>query len=135
MKGGDDMNWKKAIGYGLLFWVIMYVVVSIFIVFNIYNNAFMKLVSAIIAGIISFVLAGYVKPTKAGVALSYGLTWVIIGLILDAAITRQSNNQIFLSKGLWLGYLLVLLAPLLRIKKTAAANQPMNDKPMNSGNQ
>ncbi len=118
------MNWKKAIGFGLLFWVIMFVVISIFIGFKIYDNALMKVISALIAGLISFILAGYVKPRKISLALSYGITWVIIGVILDAIITMRFNNQIFLSKGLWLGYLLVLLAPLLRVKKVTTVNQP-----------
>jgi len=113
------MNWQKAVVYGLLFWIIMFVVVSIFVAFNIYTNAVMKVITAIIAGIISFVLAGYVKPSNVSVALSYGFSWVVIGVILDAAITMRFNNQIFLSKGLWLGYLLVLLAPLLKVKKAA----------------
>jgi len=111
------MNWQKAVGYGVLLWIIMFAAVSIFVGFKIYDNAVMKVVTAIIAGVISWILASYVKPTSASLALSYGLCWVVVGIILDAVVTMRFNDQIFLSKGLWLGYLLVLLAPLLRVKK------------------
>jgi len=111
------MNWQKAVVNGVLLWIIIFVVVLIFVGFKIYDNALMKLVAAIIAGVVSLVLAGYIKPTNVSVALSYGICWVIIGIILDAIITMRYNPQIFLSKGLWLGYLLVLLAPLLKVKK------------------
>ncbi len=111
------MNWQKAVAFGLLLWVIMFAIVSIFVGFKIYDNALMKLVTAIIAGIVSLVLAGYVKPGSAKLALTYGISWVIIGAILDAIVTMRYNPLIFQSKGLWLGYLLVLLAPLLKVKK------------------
>jgi hypothetical protein len=115
------MNWQKAGGYGLLLWLVMFAVVSTFVGFKIYDNVLMKVVTAVIAGAISWVLASYVKPTSINLAISYGFSWVVVGVILDAVVTRQFNGQIFLSKGLWLGYLLVLLAPLLRVKKSTPA--------------
>ncbi len=114
------INWKKGISLGALLWVLMFVIVSIFVGFKIYDSAYMKVITALIAGIISFVLVGYVKPDKVGLAFSYGILWVVIGLILDAIVTRLFNPQIFLSKGLWLGYALVLIAPLFRVKKTGS---------------
>ena len=113
------MNWQKAVAFGLLLWVIMFVIVSIFIAFKIYDNAAMKVVTALIGGLTSFILAGYVKPTSPNLALTYGISWVVVGVILDALVTMRFNPQIFLSKGLWLGYSLVLFAPLLKVKKVA----------------
>lgn len=112
------MNWKKAIGFGFLLWVLMFVIVSIFIGFKIYDFVWMEVITAVISGIISFILARYVKPAKAAAALAYGVTWVIIGVILDAIVTTRFNPAIFASWSLWLGYVLVLLAPLLAVKKT-----------------
>jgi len=113
------MNWKKAIGFGALLWMIVFIVVCIFIGFNIYGSLWLDILTAIIAGFVSFVLAGYVKPNKAAIALGYGFSWVVVGLILDAIITMRFNPEIFSSWALWLGYGLALLAPLLRVKKSA----------------
>ncbi len=77
----------------------------------------MKVVIIILSGLLSFVAAKYVRPKKVSEALAYGLSWVVIGVILDLLVTRQFKADIFTSKALWVGYLLILLAPLLRVKK------------------
>ena len=112
------MNWKKAIGFGILIWLIMFALVSATLGW--YDMLWFKIVLAIIAGIISLILAGYVKPSSMGKALAYGLVWVIIGVILDLIITMRFNGGIFSEWTLWLGYVLVLLAPALRVKKSSA---------------
>ena len=117
------MNWKKAIGFGVLLWVLMFVIVSIFIAFGIYDFLWMMIVTAVIAGLISFILAGFVKPRNVGLALGYGLAWVVVGVILDLIVTMRFNPTIFASWTLWLGYVLILLAPLLRVKKVPAAQE------------
>lgn len=114
------MNLKKAIGFGILIWVLMFVIVSIFIAFKIENFVLVQIITAIIAGIISLILAGKARPGKIGLALGYGLIWVVIGVILDAIVTKRFNGAIFSSWSLWLGYALVLLAPTLKVKKEKA---------------
>ncbi len=116
-----NIDWKKAIGFGAVIWVLMFVIVSIFVAFNIYGNAAMKVVIACLAGAISYFLAMKLKPVDIKIALTYGVLWVIVGVILDAVITMRFNALIFSSKGLWLGYLLVLLAPLFAVKKGSGA--------------
>lgn len=127
-----NIDWKKTIGFGVIIWVLMFVIVSIFVAFNIYGNAVMKVIIAIIAGAVSYFLAMKLKPADIKMALTYGVLWVIAGVILDAVITMRFNAQIFQSKGLWLGYLLVLLAPLLAVKKGsgAPASMPPSTPPM-----
>jgi len=95
----------------------MFVIISIFIAFDIYKFVWMEVITPIIAGIVSLVLAGKIKPSKVAAALGYGLSWVVIGLILDAIVTLRFNPAVFTFWSLWLGYLLVLLAPVLRVKK------------------
>lgn len=112
------MNLKKAIGFGIVIWALMFVIVSIFIGFKIYDSRLMKGVTVVIAGIISYIFAGYTKPTKFSQALAYGASWVVIGIILDSLITVNFNPAIFTARSLWAGYALVLVAPLLRIKKS-----------------
>jgi len=112
------MNWKKAVIFGVFLWILMFVIVSVFVAFDVYKFGFIKVVSAVIAGIISYKLARKVKPDKISIALGYGLTWVIIGVLLDTIVTTRFNSELFSSWSLWLGYALVILAPLLTIKKT-----------------
>lgn len=127
-----NIDWKKTIGFGVIIWVLMFVIVSIFVAFNIYGNAVMKVVIACLAGAISYFLAMKLKPADIKMALTYSVLWVIVGVILDAVITMRFNALIFSSKGLWLSYLLVLLAPLLTVKKGSGAptSTPPSTPPM-----
>jgi hypothetical protein len=115
------MNWKTGIGYGVAIWILMFVIVSVFIGFKAYDNSAAKVVTVIIAGVLSYLFARKAKPANAGKALSYGVVWAVAGLILDAIVTIRFNPAIFAAKSLWLGYLLVLLAPLLVVKKPQGA--------------
>ncbi len=57
----------------------------------------MQVITAIISGLIAFVLGGLVKPGKALLALAYGASRVIIGIVLDALVTMRFNPAIFSS--------------------------------------
>lgn len=116
------MNWKKTIGSGIMLWALMFVVVSVFIAFNIFGNSIAKVIIAIIAGAISYSLAKKLKPADIKTALTNSAIWVIVGVILDALVSIRFNPLIFQSKGLWLGYFLVLLAPILVVKKKGGAS-------------
>lgn len=110
------MGFKKLIWYGILIWLIMFAVVSAFL--NAYNQkTWVKVAIVIFGGIVALILAGKAEPSSATIALGYGLGWVIIGVILDTLVTMKYNPEIFQSKWLWAGYIVILLAPLLRIKK------------------
>jgi len=111
------MDWKKGIGFGLAIWVLMFVIVSIFIRFGIYELQAMMIITPIISGVIAYILAGLVKPQNYMAALQYALTWLVVGVILDALITMGYNPAIFSSLYLWLGYILMVLAVFLRVKK------------------
>lgn len=60
---------------------------------------------------------GKIKPNTVKLALSYSFIWVAVGLILDLIVTMKFNAAIFSLWTLWLGYALVFLVPLLRVKK------------------
>lgn len=111
------MNWKKAIGFGVILYVVMFFIVSIFVAFKIYNGDWIKFLTAIIGGVVSYILAGYIKPLTYGQALNYGIVWVAISAIFDAVITLRFDPTIFSQWTMWFGYVLIILAPLLRVKK------------------
>lgn len=111
------MDFKKGIAYGLAVWILMFVVISIFVGFKIYDSTIMKIVGAIVGGIIVFVASGFIKPQSMGIALCYGITFVVVGLVLDLLITARFDSAVFVAWTIWLGYALVLLVPLTRVKK------------------
>lgn len=98
----------------------MFVIVSALIGFGVYGYQWGKAVAVIISGVVAYIFAGYAKPDKVSRALAYGVLWVLVGLILDLLITAKFDPTIFSSKAFWASYLLVLIAPFLRIKKTFA---------------
>lgn len=111
------MNWKKGMGFGVLLWIIMFVVVSIFIAFDAYEGQWIsELLITIIGGVVAYVLAGFLKLKTTQDAFQTGLIFVVTSLILDAVITLRFNGQIFLTIWLWISYLLVLLAPAVRVR-------------------
>jgi hypothetical protein len=118
------MNWKKMIGFGALLWVLMFVIISAFIGFKVPESIWLSVGFAVISGMISFILAGYVKPKSFGMALGYGLSWLVVGVILDIIVTMRFNSAIFSDWTLWLGYGLAVLAPLLRVKKEPTMTAP-----------
>lgn len=110
-------NWLKTIGFGALIWILMFVIVSTLMAYGLYANIYEKAIVALIAGVLSFFAAGFLRPDKINTALIYGIVFVVTGVVLDALITMRFSADIFYSKALWLGYVLVLLAPLLKVKK------------------
>lgn len=110
------MNYKKTIGSGLLLWVIMFAVVSA--VLGFYNRYFeVKIIIAVTAGIVTYLLAGYVELRRYRNAFEYGIIVLLVGVILDLFITRQFNPDIFSLWSLWLGYAFILLAPFARVRR------------------
>lgn len=112
------MNYKKAIMYGALGWVIMFAIVSALL--DIYTQfAFVKVLVAVIAGVVAYILAGYLEIESYKTALIYGILWLIVGIVLDFLITVRFNSAIFTQWSLWLGYIFIVLAPLFRVKEVA----------------
>ena len=110
------MGFKKLVGYGILIWLIMFAVVAAFL--PSYNEkTWVKVAVVIFAGLLALILAGRAEPNSVTIALGYGLGWAIIDLMMDVLVTMKYDANIFQSKWFWAGYILILLAPLLRIKK------------------
>ncbi|MEK9180710.1 MAG: hypothetical protein AAB871_00565 [Patescibacteria group bacterium] len=109
---------KKTLGYGLFIWILMFVIISAFVAFDYKDAAWLRFLWMVLGGVIAFVLAGKVAPTSFGGAFYYGLIWAVIGVVLDYLISRRYEPAIFSAWTYWAGYVLVLLAPVLRVKKT-----------------
>lgn len=125
-----NINWKFALGLGIAIWVLMFVIVSAFVAFRVYETTVSKIIIILISGILAYLAAGYAKPENYLSAISYGAAWVIVGLALDFLITTKFNPVIFSSRSLWAGYLLVLLAPLLKSSRQETPNSTSSSIPI-----
>jgi len=119
------MSMKKIFGFGAAIWVLVFVVICVLIPLRLdLENIWLKIGMALLAGAAAFVFAGYAKPGSFNKALIYGFSWAAIGLILDFFVSRYYAPDIFKSWSYWLGYVLLVIAPILRIKKEGSALNP-----------
>jgi hypothetical protein len=112
-----NFNWKKGIGYGVLVWVVMFIVVSILLAYKMQQGTMFDIIVTVITLIAAFLLAKNIAPKSAGLAFSYGLLFAIVGILLDLLISKRFAPNIFNSIFYWVSYVLVVLVPLLAVKK------------------
>jgi len=108
----NNFSWSKAIGYGAIIWLIIFAFVSGLVGLGLYGSVWVQLGIALLVGILAYVFAQSTAVKGIPQALSYGIIWVIIGLLLDLVVTMRFEPAIFSSWTLWIGYALTLLAPL-----------------------
>ncbi len=94
-------------------------VVSIFIGFKIpSDNIWVKIITTLAVFIAAVLLAKSLKESSQNKMFLYGVLWTVIALILDAVITtRFTGWEVFGQWNIILGYLLIILAPLLAVRK------------------
>lgn len=102
----------------MLLWIVVFAAVLALVGLDLYNGdgVWGKIMAALAAGIVSFVLAGFLELNNRSSAFYYGLIWAIIALLLDAIVTIKFNADILRKWTVWIGYLLIIAAPQLRIK-------------------
>lgn len=106
------MDWKKIIGFGLLLWVILFAFVSALAGFKVYGNIWGKMITIAVAAVLAFLFAKNIKPATVAKALGLGIIWVAVAAILDFFITIRFEPNLFKMRSLWVGYAVILLAPL-----------------------
>lgn len=110
------MKYLKVVFLGALIWAVMFALISAFLP-SYTASAWVRGGTVIAAGVLSLIAAGFSGLRGWGGAFCTALTFVAVGLILDYLITRQYNPNIFYSKTLWAGYVLVFIAPFFRRKE------------------
>lgn len=121
----NNFNWYKAIGFGVIIWLIMFAGVSAFVGFGFTMTSIgWSLAVAALVGILSYLFAISSNAENSGQAIAYGAIWVAIGMILDYLISRQFNSGIFSSWTYWLGAVLILFAPWLEYEIQGVGAHP-----------
>lgn len=113
------MNWKKALGFGILVWIIMFVVVSILVAYKMSQGTSFSVITTIVTLVAAYLLARNIAPKSSGQAIQYGLVFAIVGIILDFFISNKFAPGMFNSIFYWISYLLIVLIPLLAVKKVS----------------
>jgi len=124
------IDWKKGVGFGALLWVVVFIFVCIFVAYKVPTDVLWShIVFVILTAVVVYILAGFVKPTSIKEALKYGITWAVVGIILDLLISRMFAPGMFASLYYWISYALVVLVPLLRVKKAFGQTGPTTVDP------
>jgi hypothetical protein len=113
------MKILKIIGFGALIYAVAFVVVSAFIGFQIPSDNLAVKLATIGCVLLTIILAAKsLKVSSAKEMLGYSFIWVIINLLLDILITaRFTGWAVFGQWNILLGYLLILIVPLLAVRK------------------
>jgi len=107
----NKFSWSKAFGFGLLLWVSLFIIATVLSVVHATFSLWVVLALGIVGAFIAYGFAVSANPLGPAQALGYGISWVLIGLVLDALISRQIHSQIYGLWTYWFGYAMILLAP------------------------
>ena len=110
-------NWKKGLGFGIIVWAVMFIVVCILLAYKMPQNMLFTVIVTAITLVAVFFFAKNIAPKNYVEALEYGVVFVIVGIILDFLISRMFAPNIFKEVSYWVSCLLVALIPLLTVKK------------------
>ncbi len=103
----------KAISYGVLVWAAGGLALWALTATTL-SVGWTHGIVAVVIGITAYLLSINAKPEDVVQALGYGVVFAAVGLGLDAIITRTLDAHIFNTWQYYIGYALVLLAPLFR---------------------
>jgi len=110
-------NCKKALGFGALVWAVMFIVVCILIAYKMPQNMLFTVITTVISLVTVYFCAKNIAPKSSMEAIKYGFVFAVVGIVLDFLISRMFAPNIFNSLSYWISYLLVILVPLLTVKK------------------
>lgn len=119
-----NINWKKALGLGVLVWIIMFVVYSVLIGYGLMSSeesgwTLWGIVAIIITLLVTYFAARKVAPESYSIAFGYGLVFAVVGIILDYFITIKFAPNVFSSTAYWISYLLLAVTPLSVVKRSS----------------
>ncbi|MDR3643261.1 MAG: hypothetical protein P4L74_06590 [Candidatus Doudnabacteria bacterium] len=111
----SQFSWVKALFFGLLTWCTMFILGALVVTAQLGLGAWIMLILAAIAGLVSFGFATIATPESVGQAIGYGAVFAAFGLILDVLISRHLQPGLYAVWTYWLAYALVLLSPITAV--------------------
>ncbi len=114
----------KLFGYGVVIWVVAFIVATVFVAFDIESTIIVNGTTTLITLIAVYLLARSLNISTIKEMLKYSISWIVVGLILDALITTKFTGwEFFSSWQIWISYALSVLVMLLAVKKQKSFGQ------------
>ena len=105
----------------MLIWAVVYIVSMGLYAYGILNSISGEIIMLIAGAIVAYIAGRNLNSVSVGGILKYSIGWVIIAFILDVLLTVPYSGWALYSEwSVWVGYALVLVAPTLAVKKSAA---------------
>jgi predicted Na+-dependent transporter len=127
------VNYKNIFGFGVLIYLVIFLIMSGFAAYDMRDTLTAKIITLAAIALVAFWGGKSLNPANMAEALKHSIGWVVIIVVLDALITaRFTGFGIFSQWNVLLGYVLVVLTPLLAIAKAKEAPQtqtPPSPKP------
>lgn len=112
----DKKTVCKTIGYGVVIWVVAFMVVCVLMAFNVTNPVLMQGITTLSVLATSFMLAKKVGASSKGEMLKYTFSWALTSLILDYLVTTHFTGMQFFSNWyIWVAYALLIIVPLFAV--------------------
>ena len=115
------MNVKNTLVFGAVIWVIMFAVASAFAGYKVGDQLWAQIIIMLATAAVAYLFARPAAPHSAASALLFGVIWAALGLVLDYIISRKFAPGLYSQWPYWVSYALIVLAPLLAIKKQPGA--------------
>ena len=112
------------IGYGVIIWVVAFMVVCVLMAFKVTNPILMQGITTLSVLGTAFMLAKKVGASSKGEMLKYTFSWALTSLILDYLVTTHFTGMQFFSNWyIWVAYALLLIVPLFAVKSGESVPQ------------
>ena len=112
----NNFNWFKAIGFGVLVWLVMFAAISAVVGFGVTVGLGWEISLAVLTGLLAYIAAFYANAHNSLQALAYGVVFAVIGLGLDYLISFRFQSALYSMWTYWLGYVLVFFAPFVEFE-------------------
>lgn len=112
------MNYKKLFGLGVLIWLIAYALAMGLFAYGVLGTLVANIIMIAAVAVAAYFAGTKLSAVSKGEVLKYSASWVVIGLLLDSALTvPYSGWALFYQWNIWASYALILLTPLLTVRK------------------
>ncbi len=118
-----NFNWMKAIGFGIVIWAVLFALVWASMSMAVYGSIITKLVLVIVAASLAYSFTPDARFITTAQALGYGVSFVVVGVLLDLIVSRQFDSAIFSAWEYWLSYALILISPMFRSEGSGVLGQ------------
>ena len=117
------MNYKKLFGFGVLIYVVVFLIMSGFVAYDMGETLIAKIVALIGVAVVTYIAGRSLQAASRGQIIKYSIGWLVIVVILDVLLTLRfvdSAGEFFSDWSTIAGYIIILLLPLLTVCKSCA---------------